>query len=127
MRVKYGDNDVPISVFLPTVQFIIDSERYTLLESISGVGSEANDVACNLKTQRHIEIFRDMRLGPKLFIAVFIFIRDFLQSRPTKNSIVTDEGRHITIGDGVSDSCVDEVGEESDTIGFLVIRLLKAG
>ena len=38
---------------------------------------------------------------------------------------MTDEGRHIAVGDGVSDSRVDEVGEESDTIDLLINRFRK--
>ena len=39
---------------------------------------------------------------------------------------MADEWRHIAVGDGVSDSGVDEVSEEGDAIDLSVILYLKA-
>lgn len=55
-----------------------------------------------------------MRLGPELFISILVFVRDFLQGRPTENSVVADERRDVTIGDSVANSGIDEVGEEGN-------------
>jgi hypothetical protein len=57
-----------------------------------------------------------MGFGPVLLIPVLIFIRNRLQSQPSKDSIMADERRHISISYSVSDGRIDEVGEESDSV-----------
>ena len=69
-----------------------------------------------LETERHIEIFRHMGFRPEFLVAIFIHVRHLLNGRPAENSIVTHERSDITIGDGVFDSGINQVGEESDTV-----------
>jgi hypothetical protein len=69
-----------------------------------------------LETKRHIEILRHVRLGPELFVTILVEVRDLLNGSPAENGVVTDEGSDITVGDGVTNGSVDEVGEEGDTV-----------
>jgi hypothetical protein len=57
--------------------------------------------------------------GPELFVAVFVIEGDLLDGGPAEDGVVTDEWSDVTVGDGVPDSRVDEVGEEGDTIGVV--------
>jgi len=53
--------------------------------------------------------------GPEFLVAVFIEVGDLLDGGPAQNGVVTYKGCYIAVGNGVADSCVDEIGEESDT------------
>jgi len=69
-----------------------------------------------LETKRHIEVLRHVRLGPELLVTVLIEVRNLLDGSPAKDGVVTDEGGNVTVGDSVTNSSVDEVGEEGDTV-----------
>ena len=105
-----------VGVFLPSCKFIVDGKGYTFLEAFTSPSSETDNVAIALQTERHVEIFRDVRLGPELFVAILVHIRDLLNSRPTENSVMTDEWSDIAVRDSVLDGRVDQVGKESDTV-----------
>lgn len=104
-----------VSVFLPSGKLVVDSERDTFFETVAGVGAKSDNVTCDLQTERHVEIFGDVGLGPELLVTIFVFVRNFLNGSPSQDCIVADEGRHVTICDGVANGGVDEVGEEGDT------------
>lgn len=67
-----------ISVLLPTRKLIVYCERDTFFEAVAGPGGEANDVAIDLETKGHVEVFGNVRFGPKLLVAVFIEVGDLL-------------------------------------------------
>ena len=56
-----------------------------------------------------------MGLGPEFLVAILVKVADLLDGGPAEDSVVTDEGRDVTVADGVLDGRVDEVGEEGDT------------
>jgi hypothetical protein len=80
-----------------------------------------------LKTKRHVEILRNVRFGPELVVSILVLVADLLNSGPTEDGIVTDEWSNITVGDGVTNGSVDEVGEESDTLEMSVNVRRKDG
>lgn len=90
-----------IRVFLPSVQFIVNGERDTLLEGTVGVSGPADDVALHLQAERHIEVFGHVRLGPNFLQAVRrVDEGRILKRSPAKERIVTDEGRDLAVGNG---------------------------
>jgi len=105
-----------VGIFLPTCQFIVHSQRHTLFESFASPSSKTNSITIDLETERHIEILGHVRFRPELLVSIFVLVGDLLNGRPAENGVVSDEGGNITVGDSVSNSRVDEVGEESDTI-----------
>lgn len=105
-----------ICVLFPSSKFVIDSERNTLLEAISSPSCEANNVSIHLQTQGHVKVLGNVRFRPKLLVAIFVKVRDLLDCRPAKDSIVTNERRNIAIGNSVADCSVNKVGEEGDAI-----------
>jgi len=105
-----------VRVLFPTSKLIVDGERHTLLETLTSPGTHTNDVTVTLETKRHVEIFRDVGFGPELVVAVFILVRDLLDSLPAKNSVVTDERSDVTVGDSETNGRVNQVGEVGDTV-----------
>lgn len=57
-----------------------------------------------------------MGFRPEFLVVVFVEVGDFLDGRPSQDSVVADEGRYITVGDGVTNGCIDEVREECDAV-----------
>lgn len=57
-------------------------QRDTLLKTITSPSSKSGDIAFDLETECHIEILRDMRLGPELKL-VILNESNFLNSRPS--------------------------------------------
>ena len=57
-----------------------------------------------------------MRFGPEFVVAVFVGVADLLDGGPAEEGVVADERGDVTVGYGVFDSGVDEVGEECDSI-----------
>jgi hypothetical protein len=55
-----------------------------------------------------------MRLGPEFLVVVFVQIGNLLNSRPAKDSIVTNERSNVSVSDCVANGRVDQVGEEGD-------------
>jgi len=49
-----------IGVFLPAIQLIIASERYTFLEATIRVGRPSNDIVTKLKAKCHVKVLRDV-------------------------------------------------------------------
>ena len=87
-----------IGVLLPPVQLIVDGERHSLLEATLRVRRPADNVATHLQTKRHIKVFRHVRLGPDLLLAICrVDERSILQCFPAKEGIVADEGRDLTV------------------------------
>jgi hypothetical protein len=113
-----------VSVLLPAIQFVVHCQGNTFFEAIAGIGAKTNDVTGNLETQRHIEVLRDVRLRPELFVSIFVIVGHFLQGRPTENSIVANKRRDVTIGNRVADGRIDKVGEEGNS-GRTSVDVLK--
>ena len=105
-----------IGIFLPTCQFIVDSQRHTFFESLASPSSKTNSITIALETERHVEILGYVGLGPEFLVSVLVLIGDLLNSRPAENGVVSDERGNITVGDSVSNGRIDEVGEESNTV-----------
>jgi len=51
-----------VCILFPSCQFIIDSQRDALFETIAGIGAKSDSISVNLQAERHVEIFRDSRL-----------------------------------------------------------------
>ena len=86
-----------IRVLLPSCQLVVDGERDTFFEAFTCPCSQSDDVAIDLKSQRHVEVLADMTLGPELLVAVLVEEGDLLDCRPSKDCIVTNEGRDIAV------------------------------
>lgn len=105
-----------VGVLLPTGQLVVDSERDTLLETFTSIATEANDVSVGLQTKSHVKVLRDGLLRPELLVVVVLaVIADGLDSGPPHDSVVTDEGRNITVSDSELDGSIDQVSEEGDS------------
>lgn len=105
-----------IGVLLPTGQLVVHGKRDTLLETFASPSGETNNVAVTLETQGHVEVFRHSILSPELLVVVLVKVGYLLDSLPAENSVVTDEGCDVTVGDGVFDGRIDQVGEIGDTV-----------
>lgn len=105
-----------VSILLPASQFVVDCKRDTLLETLAGPSSKTDNVTSALKTERHVKVFRDVALGPELLIVVLVKVADLLDSTPAENGIMTNKGCHVAVGNSISNSRVDEVGEECDAV-----------
>jgi hypothetical protein len=103
-----------ISVLLPARKLVVDCKRDTFLEAVAGPGSKADDVAIDLETQGHVEIFGNVRFRPELLVAIFVKVGDLLNGGPAEDGVVADKGGDVAVGDGIGDGGVDEVGEERD-------------
>src|SRR6266487_4311849 len=95
-----------VCVFLPPGKLVVDGQGNAFLEPIAGPRCQSDDITVTLETKGHIKVFRDMPLGPEFFVAILIFIRDLLDSRPAKNSVMANKGSDITIRHGVLDGSV---------------------
>ena len=84
---------------------------------------ETSNIALDLKSQSHVEVFGHVRLGPEHVLAV-LNGGDVLQGRPAEDCVVADEGCDVSIGNAVVDSRVNEVGEEGDAVFEVVVRHL---
>lgn len=91
------------------------SQRHTLLEPAVCPCRETCDVALDLQPQRHVEVFRHMRLRPELDIAVLLE-GNVLERGPAEHGVVAHEGRHVTVGHPKPDRRVHEVREEGDAV-----------
>ena len=89
---------------------------------MSPVG-ETGNVALDLKSESHVEVFGHVRLGPEHVLAVF-HGGDVLQGGPAEDCVVTDKGCDVSIGDAVVDSSVDEIREEGNAVFEVVVRHL---
>ena len=88
-----------IGVLLPSVKLIVDGQRHTLLESTVGVGRPADDVASQLKTKRHVEIFGHIRLRPDLLLAIrWVSKGRILECLPPEERVVADERCNLAVG-----------------------------
>ena len=87
------------------------------MELAIGVRRETKNIACGLKAESHVEVFRDLRLGPVLFVAVVRIdvCRRVLDGLPANDSIVTYKGADITVCHTKFEAGVNEIGEPSNT------------
>ena len=86
-------------VFLPPVQFIVASEGHPFFEAAFGIRGPADDIALQLKTEGHVEVFRDVGLRPDLLDTIVdVDEGGILKSGPTEEGVVADEGRHLAVG-----------------------------
>lgn len=67
-----------ISILLPSGQLVVDSQRHALLEPFTSPCGEADYVTVRLQLERHLEVFRDVMLGPELLVAIFVEVADLL-------------------------------------------------
>lgn len=104
-----------VRILLPSSKFVVHGKRHALLEAFASPGRKTDDVAVDLETQRHVEIFGNVGLGPEFLVAIFVEEGDLLDSGPAENSIVADEGGDVAVGHCVLDSRVDQVREEGNT------------
>jgi hypothetical protein len=89
----------PIRVFLPPCNLVIDSQRNTFLEFAVVIIGIACDEARALKAQSNVKVFRDMGLRPIRNVVFGFCDADRLDSRPSKECIVANKGRVLTISD----------------------------
>ncbi|KAI6755717.1 hypothetical protein HG531_004823 [Fusarium graminearum] len=93
-----------IGIFLPASQLVVKCERDTLLEPAVVICCKTHDTACHLDTKTDVKIFRHMSIGPPLLLAIaWIDKGDVLHCFPAEESIVTNEGGHVTRADTVFD------------------------
>jgi hypothetical protein len=64
-----------------------------------------------------------MRLGPEFLVVVFVLVGNLLNSRPAKDSIVTNERSNISVSNSVANSGVDQVSKEGNSDVELVFEL----
>lgn len=105
-----------VGILLPASKFVVDGKGDTFLEAITGPSGKTDDETITLETKRHVEILGHVRLGPELFVIVFVDIRYLLNGGPAENGIVADKGCNIAVGYSVPDGGVDQVGKESDPV-----------
>lgn len=108
-------------ILLPSVDFVITGKGDTLFKLVVRVGSPSDDVAFQLKSKGDGEVFRHVRFGPDFSYSV-LFEDDLLQSRPSKECVVTDERTHGTVCATERDSQLDTSGEMGDTVLEKVVR-----
>lgn len=93
---------------LPSVQLVITSERDTLLEPSVRVGGPPERVSSHLQSKRHVEVLRDVRLGPDLGETVVgVDEAGVLDGRPSEEGVVTDEGSDLSVGATKRDGLVE--------------------
>ena len=113
----------PISVFLPSRKLVVNRERHSFFEPITGPSCHPYDIAPDLESERHVEIFGYVRLAPVFLNAIFLK-RDFLDRTPAQNRIVADERRHIAGRNTETDSGVNQVREEGNPVLEVIVRYL---
>jgi hypothetical protein len=62
-----------------------------------------------------------VRLGPEFLVVIFVLVGNLLDSRPAEDSIMTNERGNVSVGDGITNGGIDEVGEEGNPVSELVI------
>ena len=87
----------PIRVLLPSVDLIVRREGDALLESALGIASPADGVSAKHEPQGHIEVLRDVGLGPDLLYPVFVHEGGVLDGSPSEEGVVPDEGCDFTV------------------------------
>ena len=103
-----------VGVLLPARELVVHGQRYAFFEAITCPCGKADDVAVDLETQGHVEIFGDVGFRPEFLVAVFVEVGDLLDGGPAEDGVVTDERRYVAVGYGVLYCGVDEIGEECD-------------
>ena len=63
-----------------------------------------------------------MRLGPEFLVVVFVQVGNLLNSRPAKDSIVTNERSNVSVSDSVTNGSIDQVGKEGNSNVELVLN-----
>jgi len=98
---------------LPSSKLIHSGKRDTLLKLHVGVCSPSEHPALGLEGESNLEVFRDVRFGPNSGSSVIrVDLGAFLDSRPSEESIVTDERSDITVGDHERDGDLKHGSEE---------------
>jgi hypothetical protein len=110
-----------VGVLFPAREFVVDGQGDAFLEALARPGGQPDDVAVALEAERHVEVFRHVRLGPEFLVAVFVHVRDLLHRRPTEDGVVADKRGHVAVGHRVLDGGVDQVGEEGDAVFKVVV------
>ena len=104
-----------VGIFLPPRKLVVDRQRHAFFEALACVGGQAEYVPTGLETQRHVEVFAHRGFRP-IFFRLVLEVRDVLDCCPTQEGVVSHEGRHISVADGVLDCAVDKIREECDTL-----------
>jgi hypothetical protein len=110
-------------VLFPAGQFIVHSQRDTLLKFALMIGCQADNELIHLHSQTDVKILRDMTVGPKFSHAI-LFEGNSLDGFPAQEGIVADERCSVSITDGELDGHIDEVGEVCDTVFKSVVGYL---
>jgi hypothetical protein len=80
------------------------------------ISRKANDHAFHLDAKTNVEVLRYMRVRPPLDLVIVGWIckGNILESLPTEEGVMTNEGRDIARTDTILDGSVDDVGEVGD-------------
>src|SRR6266702_4481767 len=124
-----------IRVLLPPVQLVVTCQRDTFLEATLRVCRPSNGESLklhttiriqyhthlentDLKTQRHIEVLRHVRLRPDLLLVIVptVLERRVLECRPAKERVVPHKRRDFPICACHRNTLVDTPGKVRDTI-----------